>query len=199
MAAELTIIDRFRRMPRAIQWLAAAGGIAIVALVYLDMQELRGRWDKQARSIEDRVTTVRKGIGPTPAPLEETIASVGAIDLPTDEGTGGEALARIVNELSNQYRLGTSANFQIRPDRKLPADVLPQLGRLGTIKCDFAFESSPEDATAIIAKLESDPAVECVRSMRMNKSGSRKVKVRLVLEAWVTSTASGPARSRGTA
>ena len=54
-----------------------------------------------------------------------------------------------------------------------------------TIKGNLTFEATPEDATAIIAALESDPAVECIRTLRINAIGGSKVEVRMDLEAWV--------------
>ena len=70
--------------------------------------------------------------------------------------------------------------------RKLPKSLLPELGgQLETIRGDLDFEASPEVATELIARLESNPAVESIRSVRISKSGPRKVRVRLVVDRFV--------------
>jgi hypothetical protein len=184
-----SLVNRFRAMPRSVQMFAGIGALLILAVVWWDMRDLRQRFEKRAMTIESQVQSVRSGARNDLADIRDTVASVGEVDLPGSDQEGSEALNRVVSDLLNQYKLGSTGSFNIRHDRTLPADLLPQMGRLATIKGDFSFESSPEEAVAIIAALESNPAVECIRSLRIAKSGTHKVKVRLVLEAWVKSAA----------
>ena len=49
------------------------------------------------------------------------------------------------------------------------------------------------NARPLVAGLESDPRIECVRSLQISKSGPRKVEVRLGVEVWVVPAGRGEA------
>jgi hypothetical protein len=178
-------------MPRALRWAAV---IAVLVAGFM-------LWDNTVRPLNDSVARRADGLARDVSiaqtkqswsarmrRMPQIITSVGPVDVPGEADAGAEALTRTVNRLLQEYAVSDDS-LSVRPDRNLPRDVLTQLGggrqRFATVKGDLIFDASPQDTIAIIADLEASPEIECIRNLRITKSGNRKLKVRLGLESWV--------------
>ena len=189
-----TLRPRWQKLPRAAQWLVIAViGVLAFQLWDMTLRQLNQQWTNEADAIEEDVRTVRNSADLADQfrsrALSEAVLSTGAVELPGTPAEGKDRLNQVVNSLLNEFRVSDDS-FVIRSEGKLPKSALKSItngGRVETIRGNLDFESTPDDATAIIAALESDPAIECLRSLSMTKSAVGKVKVRLVLEAWVIS------------
>ncbi len=191
-----TLQPRWQKLPRALQWLSITVIVVLAFLLWdVTFRQLNHDWTEKADAIEKDVQAVRDSADLVDQfrgrALSETVLSAGAVELPGSPAEGKDRLNQVVNALLNQYRVSNDS-FVIRSEGKLPKSALKSItngGRVETIRANLDFESTPEDATAIVAALESDPAIECIRSLSMTKSAVGQVKIRLVLEAWVISTA----------
>jgi hypothetical protein len=138
--------------------------------------------------------------------LDDTIETVGAVDAPTGEADTAAALGQAVADVLKNHSVSKDS-FQTDPIVKLPrADRLRDLfdqGEAQLLTGSLEFESSVEEAVAIIAELETSPEIEAVSSVRLTRlagqsAGMQKVNVRLKLESWINArpaTKPGSARS----
>jgi hypothetical protein len=74
---------------------------------------------------------------------------------------------------------------KIRED--LTRDIVRPGSRVTRLTGSVKFESSPQDAIAIIGELESSPDIDAIRKVTIQKTESRlgpRVKVALTVETW---------------
>jgi hypothetical protein len=182
---------RFRALPRAFQWAGYAVLFFAIWYLWLAAGEWRATFESKADAIERHVQTVLDApdLSAQLRRMRPIIASVGAVDMPQNVTSGSKALHNAVTDVLKKFSSVKNSEFNQRFDRRLPSSVLPELtggaGRIEVYKGDLRFDATVDDATAIIAALESDPDIEMIKSLRMSKAGSGKVSVRLALEAWV--------------
>lgn len=180
-------------VPRAFVWLGITVLIVLAVMVWdRTLRPIATEWSFDADAIETNVRRVRRTEDMAQRlrhhGMRETVASVGAVEIPPSKGAGANRLNELVAGLMQEHGV-SSDSFVQRPDSRLRKGALPELTtdrkRVERLRGDLTFESRAEDATAIIAALESDPVVQSLPSVRINTIGSGRVKVRLVLEAWV--------------
>lgn len=184
--------EQFRQWPRAFQWLTIATVGTLAFIVWDDTVQAKSKaYATAANEIASRAERVRglDALERQLKSLEEPIASIGRVEVPGNAARGHDDLNAVVNELLSNYRVSND-EFKSRPEGFLPKKALPLITKNGekriqVLKGDLTFESTPEDAIAIIGALESDPAVETIRMLRMNKISAGKVRVRVVVESWV--------------
>ena len=191
--------ERSRGMPRAMQWaLWAAVGIGAFMIWDATLNQLAIRWASEADRIKADVEQVRAGTDLARElrrrDVAEAILAIGAVEKPGASEDGSLALSQTVNAVLAQFNVEEDS-FAARPDRQLPRGTLISVvggRRLESIKGDLNFIASPEDTISIISALESHPAIEGIRSIRLTKEGMRngkaKLKVRMTLETWVISS-----------
>ena len=204
MSNEPTIWQRFRQLPRAIQWAAyAAAGTFLFIGVNDYLWAQAQRWNAEADGIEMKFQSVRDGqeIAGNLLYLRETLVAHGAIQIPGSPGEGGPALDAAVTAVMNRHSIRHTY------DRRPPVTLKGSLGTITggrgeaqSISADLRFEASPKDAMAVIADLERSPDIETINNVRITRiAGARRLKVHLTLEAWVFSDKPKASRRRGSA
>ncbi len=201
MSNEPTIWQRFRQLPRAIQWAAyAAAGMALFIGVNDYLWKQAEHWSTEADRIEMKFQSVRDGqnIADQLLSMRNPLVAHGEIRIPEQAGEGGPALDAAVTAVMNRHSIRHTY------DRRAPVRLK---GSLATIKdgdeaqsisAELRFEASPEDAMAVIAQLESSPDIEAISNVRITRiTGARRLKVQLTLEAWVFSNKATVNRRRG--
>lgn len=190
--------QRFRRQPRAAQWALAGGGAIVLLFLYSDyVLATASRWNAEADRREHllaRAQSINDGTRIT-KPLEQAIQAIGAVEVPADEAATSAALNQAVIDVVKQFSVSNDRYTPSTPG-KLPRGTLGSIlnGREARyISGSFEFETTDENAPAIIAALESSPAIESISALRITRAGSgasnRRVNVRLTLEAWVIAVA----------
>jgi hypothetical protein len=203
MSDKPTLLDRFRRLPRSMQWLVVAGAFIVGFLAWDGtIRPVVDRWNKEADDLQQRIGQLQRAeeqINRTRA-LQDAIVAIGPVELPQQRGPGGPAageqspLFRVFIDVIREggYRISDD-EFQVgsagaRISSAEAQKLVPGGTRqLNLITATIDFKATPEDAIAIISDLESHPEVEGISSVRMTNpgEGDRKVTVQLTLDAWV--------------
>lgn len=191
MSEAASIMDRYRRMPRAIRWaLLAAIGIALFEVREIVLRPFANAWDHKAEIIEDRVSQVRasQDISREIDQMHDLVRDLGPVDVPRNEADGQKSLNAAIGQVL-QKNGATNQSWAIGPKGNLSKTALPSIAngkRIERLAGDLKFDATPKAAAAIIAELESNPDIETVDSVRMTRDASGgKVKVHLTIEAWV--------------
>ena len=202
MSNEPTIWQRFRQLPRAIQWAAyAAAGTFLFIGVSDYVWPLAEDWNQKAARIELKVQSVREGqeIASHLLRMRNPVVAHGSIQIPDEAGEGGPALDAAVAAVMNRHSIRHTY------DRRAPVRLKGSLATITggqnaaqSISAELRFEASPEDAVAVIEELESSPDIEAISNVRITRiTGARRLKVQLTLEAWVFSATATVNRPRG--
>ena len=182
--------QRFNDMPRAIRWGVWAVLFIVCFLVWDEtIRPIATKWDGQA----DKIRADLAAVGNSQQLLNDLdkasrqIQVFGPVNTLT-KSKSGSALNSAVNDLLRDYRLSNDS-FTLSTPRPLPRGTLTEFAagddRVEAITGDLRFESSPADAAAIIARLESHPDVESITSVLMRRLERDKVEVQLTIESWV--------------
>jgi hypothetical protein len=194
MTTTRNLWHRYRQLPRAGQWAIAATVAVALILIWTDhVMVWATAWNEQADELlndardaaggERRVSRVDG--------LRNTIQGLGPVQRPGQEAQAEMALNDAVNEVLKRHTVSRDS-FNYRGPTKLPRGTLSRVIRSGDhveqITGDLRFDSTPEAAIAIIAELESSPALEAVSDVRiMKQAGSHKVTVDLTVASWIVS------------
>jgi hypothetical protein len=199
--------QRYRRLPRAAQWAIAGGGAIVLFFLYSDyVLGTASRWNAEADRREQslaRAKSINDG-SRINKPLEQAIQAIGEVEVPADEAATSAALKQTVSDVLKKFTVSNDRYTTATPG-KLPRGTMGGIlnGREARyISGNLEFETSDESAPAIIAALESSPAVESISALRITRAGgggasNRRVNVRLTLEAWVIAAAGRTAARSG--
>lgn len=200
-ATRSPLLDRYTRMPRSLRWgIVAIAGIALFLLADSTVWALARTWSDRASAIQGALDDARTKKASLDNDLRSAVIAHGAIKLPDDEAEGSSALAEAVNAVMNEYPGVVNFSYDSRGSARLPATALRGLigagQRASKVIGELQFDAPPEQATAIIAALESHPDVEAINRITIRRhEGVRRVNVRATVEAWVVSA--GNERRRG--
>ena len=194
MTKTQTIWNRFRQLPRAVQWASlAAIGIGLFLLHDQHVRPITTTWHDQADEMLKEVGEAARSENRSRQlrAMREPILGLGAVELPGKEAQGSNALNDAVNEVLKRHTVARDS-FNLRGATRLPRNTLSQIIQpnqlVQRITGDFRFDAAPDEAVAIIAELESSPMIEAISSVRITRvSGTRKVTVDLTVEAWIVS------------
>jgi hypothetical protein len=197
-ARQNSLWQRYRRLPRAAQWAIAGGGAIVLFFLYSDyVLATASGWNAEADRREQslaRARSINDGARIN-KPLEHAIEAIGEVELPADEAATSAALNQTVSDVLKKFQVSNDRYTPATPG-KLPRGTMGSIlnGREARyISGNFEFETTDENAPAIIAALESSPAIESIGALRITRAGSgasnRRVNVRLTLEAWVIAAA----------
>ncbi|MCZ6852116.1 MAG: hypothetical protein O7F17_10795 [Planctomycetota bacterium] len=194
MTKTQTIWNRFRQLPRAVQWAGlAAIGIGLFLLYDEHVRPITTTWHDHADEMLTEVGEAAKSENRSRQlrAMREPILGLGAVETPSNEAQGSNALNDAVNEVLKRHNV-TRDSFNLRGATRLPRSTLSQIIQTNQlvqrITGDFRFDAAPDEAIAIIAELESSPMIEAISSVRITRvSGTRKVTVDLTVEAWIVS------------
>lgn len=188
--------DRFRALPRAMQWaLVAVVGIGGFLLWDATINQWSQQINRSADAILANVSQIRAGTEVTTdfERMTEVIVGLGPVELPDTPSEGETKLNRVVNDVLKRHTV-SNTSFDMRLRGKLPPNALAGVtggARVDRLVGDLKFTASPAEALAVIAELESSPEIEAVNTVRMTKDAAQKVKVNLTLESWVISQDKG--------
>ncbi|MCZ6735118.1 MAG: hypothetical protein O7C65_04950 [Planctomycetota bacterium] len=194
MTKTQTIWNRFRQLPRAVQWAGlAAIGIGLFLLYDEHVRPITTTWHDHADEMLTEVGEAAKSENRSRQlrAMREPILGLGAVETPGNEAQGSNALNDAVNEVLKRHNV-TRDSFNLRGATRLPRSTLSHIIQTNQlvqrITGDFRFDAAPDEAIAIIAELESSPMIEAISSVRITRvSGTRKVTVDLTVEAWIVS------------
>jgi len=205
MSSEQTRWQRFRRLPRALQWAVyAAVGMGGFVVVNDHIWKQAAEWRRQADSIQAQLQDVHDGrsIADKLLKMQDTIVAHGRVSIPDsdDAEAGSDAFNATVTAVLKAHAVRKDS-FDRRDLSKLKLDhasFVPAGQETHYISGDLRFEASPDEAAAVIAELESSPNIEAVTSVRMTRlGGARRVKVQVTLEAWVLTASKSSKRKAG--
>ncbi len=205
MSSEQTRWQRFRRLPRALQWAVyAAVGMGGFVVVNDHIWKQAAEWRRQADSIQAQLQDVHDGrsIADKLLKMQDTIVAHGRVSIPDsdDAEAGSDAFNATVTAVLKAHAVRKDS-FDRRDLSKLKLDhasFVPAGQEAHYISGDLRFEASPDEAAAVIAELESSPDIEAVTSVRMTRlGGARRVKVQVTLEAWVLTASKSSKRKAG--
>lgn len=197
----LTLLNRFLALPRAIQWaLLAALGIVLFFAWDSQLAPMSARLDRESNEIQAQVDAIRRNRelaealtrvdrASRPQGLGAVVVGLGQVKTPRSAAEGTRAVTDVVNRLMKDHSI-SDQDFSLRTRGKLPKNVLVQVlnnKRAERLTGELKFSARPEVALAILAELETSPDIEQVASVRMTKDSGGKVKVQFTLEAWVIS------------
>ncbi len=199
MNEQSTWAQRFAQLPRAAQW-ALIGTVVIIAmLIYTDyLWKFADEWNDEADGIQSQVrqaALTNSGFDRLDR-MKDLISGVGPVVKPTTEADANKALTQSVNAILKLHSVSND-DFKIRPPARLPTGTLEKIvqgrnQRVERLTGELRFDASPEHTLAIIAELESSEDIESVSHVRLNKlPGTRKLSVRLTVEAWILSSVAG--------
>lgn len=194
MTKTQTIWNRFRQLPRAVQWAGlAAIGIGLFLLYDEHVRPITTTWHDHADEMlkEVGVAAMSENRSRQLRTMREPILGLGAVETPGNEAQGSNALNDAVNDVLKRHSV-TRDSFNLRGATRLPRRTLSQIIQTNQlvqrITGDLRFDAAPDEAVAIIAELESSPVIEDISSVRITRvSGTRKVTVDLTVEAWIVS------------
>ncbi len=194
MTKTQTIWNRFRQLPRALQWASlAAIGIGLFLLYDQHVRPITTTWHDHADEMLKEVGEAARSENRSRQlrAMREPILGLGAVETPGNEAQGSNSLNDAVNEVLKRHSV-TRDSFNLRGATRLPRNTLSQIIQpnqlVQRITGDFRFDAAPDEAVAIIAELESSPMIEAISSLRITRvSGTRKVTVDLTVEAWIVS------------
>lgn len=192
MSALEKVIQQVRQMPRATQWAVyALLGLLLFLIWDQAVWPLTNDWKQRADAIHNDVRQVKTSqeLLEQFQSLQSQIIALGEVKLPGDKARRISAVQSSVNEILGKHSV-SEQSFSITDGRVKRGTLASVSGirKLGAIKGELQFTSTPDIAAAIIAELESDENIEFISVIRFTKAPGKKVKVKLTLEAWVIET-----------
>lgn len=189
---------RLQALPRSMRWLLVSGLCLLVFLFWSDyISPSTSMSNIQAQRILADVDDIVNGrsLAQQLKQKEEVIINLGSVQVPGASGDGANGLTRAVNEIRRAFTISND-DFKQGTGRLLPRAISrPITGservRIARLTGEYKFETTPENAIAIISALENHEAIEGISEVRMGRQSNRKVTVTLNLEAWVVQEQAG--------
>lgn len=189
-----SLTERVQEMPRALQWLGLAliGTLLFTVWSYWvqplneDLRDQANRVERRVAEVSDAPKLARQLQG-----MKDTIASVGPVEVPATAEAAMNQLQTIVNDLLRRHPRVTKDDFSSRPEGKLRRGALEEVARgrrIETIRGNLKFEAPPEDAVAMVAAIEANPAIERVTNLQLDRIGGGRLRVQMSFESWVLGT-----------
>lgn len=189
--------DRFQELPRSIQWVAVAAIFLIAFLLWAKLvQPTAQGWSDRANQIEASLQQL-KNESNVPTDIRNAAISFGDIQLPDRKQQGSLQLAQHVQQLLESHGIKNDSFTMQRPtpiNASKSAGLTPGNEKLERLKVELDFETKPSIAADIISEMESDPAIEAVSAVKLDREENGVVRVRLTLESWVRAGSGGRGR-----
>ncbi|MCH2133423.1 MAG: hypothetical protein MK116_06715 [Phycisphaerales bacterium] len=186
--------ERYQEMPRASQWIVLAALFLVVFLLWSQMlQPTALAWSSQADDMERDLQKLQNAEG-VPTDIRNTAVGFGTVQLPGRKQQGSLQLAQNVQQVLQDNGI-TQDTFTMT--RSTPINSSKSVGltpgneKLERLKAEVDFKARPEVAIKIISTLESDPAIEAITSVKLDKDENPMIRVRLTIESWVKASKGG--------
>jgi hypothetical protein len=145
-------------------------------------------WSEQADRIQNALAESRT-LANSDDPMAHTGAELyGPIEPPSSENDGAQAMAEAVNAVVKEHSTSGFSYDAQRASTRLPGavNIGGSADRVSRVSGEVRFEATPTEAAKIISELESNPAIEAISALRIEKmENDSRVSVRLTVEAWV--------------
>jgi hypothetical protein len=169
---------------------AVFAGVALVAWMALEQWSWSWAraWSDQADRIQRALAESRE-LAASDDPMARSGAELyGPVDPPSSENDGAQAMAEAVNSVVKRHATSGFSYDAQRASTRLSGAV--NIGgasdRVSRVMGEVRFDATPAEAAKIIAELESNPAIEAISALRIEKlENETRVNVRLTVEAWV--------------
>ncbi|MBX3408555.1 MAG: hypothetical protein KF859_01545 [Phycisphaeraceae bacterium] len=191
-----SMIERFRSLPRAVQWAAMGGGVILAYFIVVEptldsMNLFSSRADakeamlashaKSAETLRSAAETIEKGV-----------RQYGRVDMPGDPEQRPLEFNRVVDEVLKKH----GVLEQTSTSRVAPFGQGPLMGKFGQefridrMLKDINFTAEAPVAAAVLADLERSPVVATVSRVQIRQAETRDranplVRVSLTVEAWL--------------
>jgi hypothetical protein len=163
-----------------------------VLLVWMALEQWSWSWARAWSGEADRIELAlseSRSLAGTVDPQAQTGAEFyGPIEPPSSENDGASAMAEAVNTVVKRHSTtGFSYDAQRASNRLAGAATVGGSGdRLSRVSGEVRFDATPAEAVKIISELESNPSIEAISALRIDKlENESRVSVRLTVEAWV--------------
>lgn len=193
-----TMWQKFANLPRVAQWTVIAVISLVTYLAYTDyVWAIADDWNTKADVIEARIKDAHDKVdqGKRMKMMSSLIRGLGPVEEPQrDINAASTALKQTINAILKSHSV-TDDDFKASRPSKLPQQTLANLtngtsNRVESLSAVLSFDASVQTTLAIISELESSPDIEAVSDVHLTKlPGSRKLSVRLIVVAWVYTSA----------
>ncbi len=180
---------KIRNLPPA-KRAAVIGAAVLVAWMALEQWSWSWAraWSEQADRIQSALAESR-ALANSDDPMARTGAELyGPVEPPSSENDGAQAMAEAVNAVVKKHSTSGFSYDAQRASTRLPGavNIGGSADRVSRVSGDVRFEATPAEAAKIIAELESNPAIEAISALRIEKlENDTRVSVRLTVEGWV--------------
>ena len=180
---------KIRNLPPA-KRAAVIGAAVLVAWMALEQWSWSWAraWSEQADRIQSALAESR-ALANSDDPMARTGAEFyGPVEPPSSENDGAQAMAEAVNAVVKKHSTSGFSYDAQRASTRLPGavNIGGSADRVSRVSGDVRFEATPAEAAKIIAELESNPAIEAISALRIEKlENDTRVSVRLTVEGWV--------------
>ncbi|MEE2908465.1 MAG: hypothetical protein VX527_11625 [Planctomycetota bacterium] len=189
--------DRFQELPRSMQWVALAAIFLFAFLIWAKLiQPTAQGWSDRADQIEVNLQRL-KGESAVPSDIRNAAIGFGDLKLPDRKQQGSLQLAQHVQQLLESRGIKNDSFTMQRPtpiSASKSSGLTPGNEKLERLKVELDFQSKPSVAADIISEMESDPAIEAISAVKLDREENGVVRVRLTLESWVRAGRGGRGR-----
>ena len=184
------VLERYHTLPRSGKWIAVAG-TALAGWFILNswLWPISDKLSNRA----DNMSAVLERASSRASDLPEAVADhalvLGPNSAPRLEAETKSKLSAAIDATLRKKDI-RSYGLDMRPAQALPSSVLPDVaarigGVMGRLTADLRFEATPEAATAVVAALDADPAVDAISDLRITyRRDTRRVSVQMTVEKW---------------
>lgn len=187
-----TTRERLRTYP---MWLRALLAVLVVAAVGLLWHDFvwapAARWNEAVDRDLARLAEAAERQRELDRPLQEAIAQLGPVEVPSPEQAAVVELQQAINEVLAEHGVTgerVTSKGQIKLGRgSLPGLVRPEFQAV-RVTNELQFMAGQEQAMAVIRALEARPEIEAISTARIARSTDirrpKQVTVNLTVEAW---------------
>ncbi len=185
--------DRLESQSRVTQWVAYALIFLVLFVIWSEVVDpISSEWASSADRYERDIQRVKAAgsLDFRSREIADVVSGVGHVTLPSEKAEGQELLLAAVNGIlhDSKYRVSDDS-VSIRPGSQLGRDALSGIAssqqRVSRVEADIRFSASQDHTVEIVQRLETDPAIENISTLTLQKNGD-KLNVIMAVEAWVT-------------
>jgi len=180
---------RFGALPTRQRWLVA-GTLAVLGWLVADelVWAPARAWAAESERIEQALDRGARRESTVTTDLRRSVATFGPVALPGPAANGREELARAIDDVLRKHKVG-GYSYEARTGQRVKDADAGILGSaIDRLQAEVKFEAKAEDLPKVIADLESNPVIDGITSLRIDKNEqTRKITVQATIEAWVQS------------
>jgi len=169
----------------------AVAGIGVLALgLFINdyVWSYATEWNARADQLESLLHRGAQRQAALPKDVERAVIAFGKAEIPSDEATTSQSLAKAITETLRKHRIANSG-YESLQGGKLPTTAFSAIAgagqRIERIRGQVSFETDADEVAGILSDLEAHSDVDSLYSIRINRVGdTKRVSIKLVAEAW---------------